>query len=121
MVTERKLMSFGREELVDVFLKAENKNTRDKNLSLFWNEEEDASYKPIISTRDACFHMVDKLIAKGLIRQNVIIEPLHSGSSILTYSCSIVSISDNAQEQIGMNEWWEFVKPNSRQKKSAIK
>lgn len=93
MVTERKLMSFGREELVDVFLKAENKNTRDKNLSLFWNEEEDASYKPIISTRDACFHMVDKLIAKGLIRQNVIIEPLHSGSSILTYSCSIVSIS----------------------------
>ncbi|CAG8786169.1 27469_t:CDS:2, partial [Dentiscutata erythropus] len=81
----------------------------------FWKRgEEDAS---IISTRDACFHMVDKLIAKGLIRQNIIIEPLHSGSSILTYSYSIVSISDNAQEQIGMNEWCEFVKPSSRQKR----
>ncbi|CAG8796247.1 30203_t:CDS:1, partial [Racocetra persica] len=57
MVAERKLMSFEREELVDVFLKAENKNTRDKNLSLFWNKEEDASYKPIISTRDAYFYM----------------------------------------------------------------
>ncbi|CAG8523263.1 16579_t:CDS:2, partial [Racocetra persica] len=52
MIAEGKLISFGREELVDIFLKAENKNTKDKNLSLFWNEEEDASYKPIISTRD---------------------------------------------------------------------
>ncbi|CAG8791664.1 10991_t:CDS:1, partial [Gigaspora rosea] len=94
-----KIEEFWKRGVSRCFSKAKNKNTRDKNLSLFWHEEEDASYKPIISTRDACFHMVNKLIAKGLIRQNVIIEPLHSGSSILTYSCSIVSISDNAKSK----------------------
>ncbi|CAG8791260.1 21464_t:CDS:2, partial [Gigaspora rosea] len=56
MVTERKLISFGKEELVDVFLKAENKNTRDKNLSLFWNEEKDASYKPNFYSRCMLSH-----------------------------------------------------------------
>ncbi|CAG8714850.1 19513_t:CDS:2, partial [Dentiscutata erythropus] len=116
MVEEKKLTSFGREELVDVFLKADNKNTKSKNLSLLWTGEV-AIYKPMISTRDACFHMVDKLIIKGFIKQNIIIEPIRPNSLILSYSCSIIAISDNAREQITINEWWEFVKQSSRQKK----
>ncbi|CAG8651292.1 323_t:CDS:1, partial [Racocetra fulgida] len=50
MVQEKKLTSFGREELVDVFLKAENKNTKSKNLSLLWTEDKVAPYKLLIST-----------------------------------------------------------------------
>ncbi|CAG8520322.1 11239_t:CDS:2 [Cetraspora pellucida] len=95
MVEEKKLTSFEKEELVDVFLKADNKNTKSKNLSLLWTGEV-AIYKPMISTQDACFHMVDKLIIKGFIKQNIIIEPIRSNSLILSYSCSIIAISDNA-------------------------
>ncbi|CAG8796728.1 16581_t:CDS:1, partial [Cetraspora pellucida] len=53
--------NFERDDVVDVFMKAKNKNIKEKNLASLWENDSDKAKDNIIRTRNTCLHAIDQL------------------------------------------------------------
>ncbi|CAG8559790.1 34472_t:CDS:10, partial [Gigaspora margarita] len=97
------IMNFERDDIVDVFMKAKNKNAKEKNLISLWENKSDnakSKEKTLIRTRNICLHTIDRLYIEGLLVQNVVIKPIRSGSLTIVYSLSISGIAPEARQKI---------------------
>ncbi|CAG8727566.1 16870_t:CDS:2 [Gigaspora margarita] len=94
------LVNFGCDDIVDVFMKANNKNTREKNLTFLWENDRDKAKSNIIRTRNTCLHAIDQLCIKELLVQNVVIKPVRPGSSMIVYSSNFSEIASDARQKI---------------------
>ncbi|CAG8604285.1 4137_t:CDS:2, partial [Ambispora gerdemannii] len=107
-----RLVNFGYEDIADVFMKADNKNTREKNLTSLWvnrnkDDMEDDTEESFINTKNACLHAIDRLCVEGLLVQKVAIKPLRPDSSTFVYTSSISEIAAGARQKIAENSWLE--------------
>ncbi|CAG8556017.1 12260_t:CDS:2, partial [Racocetra persica] len=77
---ETQLVTFGRNDIVDVFMKANNKNICEKNLTSLWTNESDDmnddTVNTLIQTKSMCLHAIDRLCLEGILAQKVIIKPM---------------------------------------------
>ncbi|CAG8620650.1 16027_t:CDS:10, partial [Gigaspora rosea] len=105
------LIKFGRHDIVDVFMKANNKNTKEKNLISLWENESDnmknKTEETFIRTRSMCLHAIDRLCVEELLIQIVEIKPIRLGSSIMIYSSIISGVAPGARQKITENLWLE--------------
>ncbi|CAG8702416.1 16811_t:CDS:2, partial [Racocetra fulgida] len=115
---ETQLVTFGRNDIVDVFIKANNKNTREKNLTSLWTNESDDmnndTVNILIQTKSMCLHAIDRLCLEGILAQKVIIKPMWPGSLALVYTSNISEIAPNARQKIGKKLWLEAFKPSKK-------
>ncbi|CAG8496835.1 10109_t:CDS:10, partial [Cetraspora pellucida] len=105
------LINFGCDDIVDVFMKANNKNTREKNLTSLWENESDSMKDDtFIRTRSMCLHAIDRLCVEELLIQIVKIKPIRLGSSIMIYKSFISGIAPGARQKIIEDVWLEAFK-----------
>jgi hypothetical protein len=57
-----------------------------------------------------CFYLLDSLIDKKIIIQAIDLQRIRSDSSVLTHSCKIVGICENAENIISSTIWQQFLK-----------
>ncbi|CAG8740239.1 9375_t:CDS:1, partial [Gigaspora rosea] len=81
------LVTFGRDDIADIFIKANNKNGYEKNLTSLWtNESDDMNNDTInilIQTRSMCLYAIDRLCLERILVQREKIKPMQLGSLAL--------------------------------------
>ncbi|RIB20632.1 hypothetical protein C2G38_2178804 [Gigaspora rosea] len=99
------IITFGRDDIADVFMKANNKNAHEKNLTSLWTNESDDmnndTINTLIQTKSMCLHAIDRLCLEEILVQRVKIKPMRPGSLALVYTSNIFEIASNARQKIG--------------------
>ncbi len=99
-------------DIVDVFCDAKNTNVRDKDLISI--KEYGYNKNSKINTHESCYYLLDMLILKGVIKQEIELKPWKEGSSSLVDSHYIVRIMEIVTDYIENNNWYQLLKPNKK-------
>ena len=99
-------------DIVDVFCGAKNTNVRDKDLTSIKEYGHNKNSK--INTRESCYYLLDILILKDIIKQEIELKSWKEGSSSLVDSRYIVGIINMAVEYVENNSWYQLLKPNKK-------
>ncbi|CAG8845307.1 7867_t:CDS:1, partial [Gigaspora margarita] len=102
---EIQLVTFGCNNIADVFIKANNKNGYEKILTSLWTNKSDNmnnnTVNTLIQTRSMCLYAIDRLCLEGILVQKVKIKLMQSESLAFVYKSNISEIAPNAKQKIG--------------------
>jgi superfamily II DNA helicase RecQ len=98
-----------RDDVVDVFYGNKNNNVVNKDLM---QVSEYPSTRPQTKLRPKkmCLYLLDSLIDKGIIIQAIDLQRIRPESSILTYSCKIIGVCENAEAFVSSKVYQQFLK-----------
>ncbi len=98
-----------RDDIVDVFYGNKNNNVTKKNLMQV-SEYPSNRFQTRLRPKKMCLYLLDSLIDKKIIIQVIDLQRVRSESSVLTHSCKIVGICENAENIITSMIWQQFLK-----------
>jgi len=109
-----KLEKVKKEDVIDVFFGANNKNVKNNDLNTI--EGFGSGKKSNIKKRDIGFYFLEKMVLKGLVKHKIIVKHLVEGSTGFTHSEELVDVmrDQEAVDFIRQNNWKILLSGNQR-------